>query len=129
MNYAAKFSGYRGKKVVKSRRNFIYKKKEPGKDRVPYIREAEGILLSEASIRKEDGVDASKKIQIAYLELYPLESGKAYGLVRLIDIAPIAVRGVRTPRIIGDRHNNYYGFVVFTHPLIINAHCSGSSRI
>ena len=25
---------------------------------------------------------ASKKIQIAYLELYPLESGKAYGLVR-----------------------------------------------
>ena len=41
---------------------------------------------------------ASKKIQIAYLELYPLESGKAYGLVRLIDIAPIIVRGVRTPR-------------------------------
>ena len=70
-----------------------------------------------------------RKVQIAYLELYPLESGKAYGLVRLIDIAPIAVRGVRTPRIIGDRHNNYYGFVVFTHPLIINAHCSGSSRI
>ena len=70
-----------------------------------------------------------RKVQIAYLELYPLESGKAYGLVRLIDIAPIAVRGVRTPRIIANRHNNYYGVVVFTHPLIINAHCSGSSRI
>ena len=116
--------------MVKSRRNFIYKKKEPGKDRVPYIREAEGILLSEASIRKEDDLwMLLRKVQIAYLELYPLESGKAYGLVRLIDIAPIMVRGVRTPRIIGNRHNNYYGFVVFTHPLIINAHCSGSSRI
>jgi hypothetical protein len=70
-----------------------------------------------------------REVQIAYLELYPLESGKAYGLVRLIDIAPVAVQGVRTPGIIVDRHNNYYGFVVFTHPLIIYAHCSGSSRI
>ena len=48
--------------MVKSRRNFIYKKKEPGKDRVPYIREAEGVLLLEASIRKEDNdMGASKK--------------------------------------------------------------------
>ena len=32
---------------------------------------------------------AFKKVQIAYFELYPLESGKAYGLVRLIDVAPV----------------------------------------
>ena len=62
MNYAGKFSGYEGKKVVKSRRNFIYKKKEPGRIGFHYIGEAEGILLSEASIRKEDNdMDASKK--------------------------------------------------------------------
>ena len=30
-NYAAKFSGYGGEKVVKSRRNFIYKKRNPGR--------------------------------------------------------------------------------------------------
>ena len=62
MNYAEKFSGHGGKKVLKSRRNFIYKKKEPGRIGFHCIREAEGILLSEASIRKEDNdMGASKK--------------------------------------------------------------------
>ena len=30
-NYAGKFSGHGEKKVVKSRRNFIYKKRNPGR--------------------------------------------------------------------------------------------------
>ena len=127
MNYAAKFSGYGGEKVVKSRRNFIYKKRNPGRIGFHISEKRKEFFSQKHPLGRRIIIWVLlRKSRLLTLNCIPSNLAKRMGWC---DIAPIMVRGVRTPRIIANRHNNYYGFVVFTHPLIVHAHCSGSSRI
>ena len=81
-NYAAKFSGHGEKKVVKSRRNFIYKKRNPGRIGFHISEKRKEFFSQKHPLGRRMEWVLLRKVQIAYLELYPLESGKAYGLVR-----------------------------------------------